>query len=302
MTSPLGHGYAMQAFLALHTSDLADATRLISTASAIGARSGEPPADGAHRADRRHLPDGLAATGQAATRSCRSSRRPTPTFDEIYSSGWSNLTYLEVEQRRLPEAAEMLDVSLPLTIERELPICRVWQLGSRGRLRMLAGDWVQAAADADDVLSGPSAPLALTWPHLVRGLVALRRDRRRASADLDAAWALALRYGEPMRLLPAAAGASSSRRGSPVATTPASTTCRALLADGSAKPGLEWSRGELATWLHRLDPATGPGVRRRLRRRAVPPRAHRSARRRPRRAGPSSASRTSRRWRWSATR
>jgi DNA-binding CsgD family transcriptional regulator len=152
----------------------------------------------------------------------------------------------------LRQAAEMLDVSLPLTIERELPICRVWQLGSRGRLRLLAGDWVQAAADADDVLSGPSAPLALTWPHLVRGLVELRRAGE-PSDDLDAAWNLAQCYGEPMRLLPAAAALVEQTwlTGRDDARLDA---CHRLL-DAPAKPGLEWSRGELAAWLQRLDPS-----------------------------------------------
>ncbi len=191
----------------------------------------------------------------------------------------------------------MLDVSLPLTIERELPICRVWQLGSRGRMRMLAGDWVQAAADADDVLSGPSAPLALTWPHLVRGLVALRRTGE-ASADLDAAWTLARRYGEPMRLLPAAAGlveqAWLTGRDDPrLDDVPrACSTAR-------SKPGLEWSRGELATW---LQPArSGDSIWRPSSSCVAEPyRLELSGRsgRRPRPAGPSSASRTSRRWRW----
>ena len=34
-------------------------------------------------------------------------------LDEIYSSGYSNLTYLDVEQRRLAQAADLLDLSLP---------------------------------------------------------------------------------------------------------------------------------------------------------------------------------------------
>ena len=68
----------------------------------------------------------------------------------------------------------------------------------------MTGDWDDALADADAVLAGPSAPLARTWPHLVRGLVALRRGGD-ADADLDEAWELAQRFGEPIRLLPAAA-------------------------------------------------------------------------------------------------
>ena len=42
-------------------------------------------------------------------------------FDEIYSSGYSNLTYLDVEQRRLRQASDLLGFTFPLTIERDLP-------------------------------------------------------------------------------------------------------------------------------------------------------------------------------------
>ena len=85
-------------------------------------------------------------------------------IDELYSGGWSNLTYFDVEQRRLDVAAELLDVTIPLMHEHDLPICRVWQIGSRARLQLMVGEWDDAAADADRVLDGPSAPLARTWP------------------------------------------------------------------------------------------------------------------------------------------
>ena len=174
-------------------------------------------------------------------------------FDEIYSSGYSNLTYLDVEHRRLREAADLLAVSVPLTVERDLPICRMWQLGSRGRLELLAGDWDASLQDANTVLEEPSAPLARTWPHLVRGLVELRRSGGGAD-DLDAAWALVQRYGEMIRLLPACAAlverawltgcAGRAHRHRPRSCS--SPTCR---------PGLEWARGDLAVWMRRLDPA-----------------------------------------------
>jgi DNA-binding CsgD family transcriptional regulator len=104
------------------------------------------------------------------------------------------------------------------------------------------------------VLGGPSAPVARTWPHLVRGLVALRRGGE-ADADLEQAWALACRFGEPIRLLPAAAALveRSWLRGLP---DPRLDRCRALLA-AAAGGGLEWARGELAAWLQRLDAGRG---------------------------------------------
>ena len=72
-----------------------------------------------------------------------------------------------------------------------MPICRVWQLGTRGRLALVKGEWDAALEDAESVLAGPGAPLARTWPHLLRGLVTLRRGGD-ADADLDEAWRLAL--------------------------------------------------------------------------------------------------------------
>jgi DNA-binding CsgD family transcriptional regulator len=117
---------------------------------------------------------------------------------------------------------------------------------------LIQGDWDEALADADAVLAAPSAPLARTWPHVVRGLIALRRGGD-ASADLDEAWKLASGLGEPMRLLPVAAalveqawltGNDHDRL----------ETCRALLTDAPTA-GLEWARGELASRLRRLGTA-----------------------------------------------
>jgi DNA-binding CsgD family transcriptional regulator len=170
-------------------------------------------------------------------------------IDELYSGGWSNITYFDVEQRRLDVAAELLDVSIPLMHEHDLPICRVWQMGSRARLQLMVGEWDDAAADADRLLNGPSAPLARTWPFLIRALVELRKHGT-GKASLDDAWKLACRFGEPIRMLPVAAaivelcwatGESDDRI----------LECRDLLIGGPIT-GLEWSRGELAVWLRRL--------------------------------------------------
>ena len=175
-------------------------------------------------------------------------------FDEIYSAGYSNLTYLDVEQRRLAQASDLLDISLPLTIERDLPICYVWQLGSRGRLQLLEGDWDAAVADANTVLDARSAPLARTWPLLIRALVSLRRDGTGAD-NIDEAWRLARRFGEPLRLLPAAAAIAECAWLSGAADDRLDQ-CRALL-DNAPLEGLEWARGELAVWLRRLDGDVG---------------------------------------------
>jgi DNA-binding NarL/FixJ family response regulator len=134
-------------------------------------------------------------------------------------------------------------------LEHDLPICRVWQMGSRARMHLMVGEWDDATADADRVLDAPSAPLARTWPLLIRALVALRR-RGEGADSLDEAWQLACRFGEPIRMLPAAAAIAEScwLTGVPDDRL---MQCRKLLTDVPAE-GLEWSGGELAAWLRRL--------------------------------------------------
>ncbi len=251
--SVLGHAFAMQAFLALHSSEIDAARRLIGRAQQEAELTTEPTVK-----VRVKVIDGLlgVAEGDAGSRRAVVDvlDRSGDDYDEVYSSGYSNLGFLDVEQRRFDDAAELLDRSVAMSVERDLPICRAWQIGARGRLKLLTGDWDAALDDADEVLAGRSAPLARFWPLLERAIIGLRRHGV-AGDELDAAWTLAGRYGEPLRRLHAAAviaerawlvGCDDGRL----------DECRALLAAPPC-PGVEWARGELAVWLHRLDP-NGP--------------------------------------------
>jgi DNA-binding CsgD family transcriptional regulator/tetratricopeptide (TPR) repeat protein len=248
--SQLGHAIAMQAYLAMHESDLGEARALLTQARDIAGGADDPTLSARSRliegicsimgGDEHEREATLAILGSAHEQ-----------FDEVYSSGYSNLSYLDVEQRRLREAGEVLEVSLPLTFERDLPICRAWQLGSRGRLKLATGEWDAALADAVTVLSAPSAPLTLTWPHLVRGLLRLRRGLAGSDADLDQAWHLAMRFGESIRMMPAAA-AVVERAWLLGGDDDRLARCRTVL--GTTRLGLEWARGDLAVWLRRLDP------------------------------------------------
>jgi DNA-binding CsgD family transcriptional regulator len=245
-----GHALALQAYLAMQANDLVKARDLLEQASDVAGRSGDGLLD-----VRTRLLDGIFAVveGRADGReSVLGIVEPAVNrIDEIHSSGFSNLAYLDVEQRRLPEAAAVLKISLPLTVEFDLPVCHVWQLGARGRLHLLRGDWRAAEDDATAVLDRRSAPLARTWAHLVRGLVGLRRAGD-AGSDLDEAWVLATRLGEPLRLMPAASALAEQAWlcGDP---DPRVDEAASMLRrfDGV---GLEWARGDLAGWLQRLDP------------------------------------------------
>lgn len=247
----LGHAFAMQAFLAVQSSQIEAATRLLVHADDIASDVGDPTLSV------RVLLNECLCRMSAGEQSARDrllsvlSGGP-PDIDETYSTGYTNLTYIDVEQRRLGAAAALLEVSIPLMVEHDLPICRVVQTGSRSRLNLLVGDWDEALTDADVVLASPSAPFARTWPLLIRGLVSLRRSGDDAGG-IDGAWQLARRYGEPLRLLPAAA-AIAERTWLTGTVDPRLDECRSLL-DTAPVTGLQWARGELATWLRRIDPA-----------------------------------------------
>lgn len=252
----LGHAFAMQAYLAVQHSDLGQAAALISRAREIADTTGDPAL-----AVRARLIESYGAmlngdeTGREVILSIL--RAGPENVDELYSGGWSNVTYLDVEQRRLDVAADLLDVTIPLMYEHDLPICRVWQTGSRARLQLLVGEWDDALADADRVLEAPSAPLARTWPLLIRAMVAIRRDGTGADA-LDEAWRLARRFGEPMRTLPVAAAIAERAWLTGVADDRLGQ-CRELLETAPVN-GLEWSRGELAVWLRRVGVAIDVGA------------------------------------------
>jgi DNA-binding CsgD family transcriptional regulator len=246
----LGHAFAMQAFLAVQSSDVDAATGMLAHARDIVAEADDPGLT-VRVALIGYYCDILA--GRATVRDdLLSVLASGPAhIDETYSGGYTNLTYLDVEQRRLGAAADLLDRSIPLMIEHDLPICRMVQLGSRSRLKLLVGEWNDALSDADEVLQNPSAPLARTWPLLIRGLVSLRRNGDDAGG-LEDAWRLACRYGELVRMLPVAA-AIVERCWLTGTVDPRLPECRSLLVDAPAS-ALEWSRGELAMWLRRIDP------------------------------------------------
>jgi DNA-binding CsgD family transcriptional regulator len=244
----LGHAIAMQSYLAGLVSDLDRGMTLIARAHEIADRTGDSDLMVRVRLIENY---GVMMMGDPTGRETILSilRAGPKHVDELYSAGWSNITYLDVEQRRLDSAAELLDISIPLMMEHDLPICRVWQTGSRARMQLMVGEWDGATADADRVLDEPSAPMARTWPSLIRALISLRR-RGAGAESLDDAWGIARRFGEPIRMLPVAAAIAESSWLTGVLDERLDR-CRELVAAGPTE-GLEWSRGELAAWLRRL--------------------------------------------------
>ncbi|MGS0688094.1 helix-turn-helix transcriptional regulator [Nakamurella sp. GG22] len=174
-------------------------------------------------------------------------------LDDLASTIYSNLAYLDVEHRRFRAAEHVLDQSLPFTVERDIPICRHWQTGVRSRLHFAQGHWSAALEDADQVLEEEGMPLATLWPLLVTALVPMRRGAEVPAAAFDAAWELAERIDEPVRGL-AVMSALAERMW--MTGTPDSRVTDISVEELdrlATVGGVEWAAGDLAIWLARLD-------------------------------------------------
>ena len=107
--------------------------------------------------------------------------------------------------------------------------------------------------------------LAVAW---CAGLVELRRGGPGGGrVTSSAAGPCAVRYAEPLRLLPAAS-ALAERCWVTGTPDPRLDGAAELLAQAATRPGTEWSAGELAVWLRRLgrdvdaaDPPAGIALR-----------------------------------------
>lgn len=179
-------------------------------------------------------------------------------LDELASTGYSNVSYLDVEQLRLSAGESVLEVSLPFTVDRDIPICNQWQTAVRSRLRFREGRWTAALEDAEKALRIQGMRIARFWPLIVGGLVALRRTGR-PDGRLDAAWDLAMSLDEPMRIVPALAALAEQMwlTGTPDERV---TTSPARVAGWIGIPALAWSLGDLVVWLRRLGIESGLDV------------------------------------------
>jgi DNA-binding CsgD family transcriptional regulator len=173
-------------------------------------------------------------------------------FDETASTGWSQLAAIDVEHRRFREAEDLLERSLPFTVERDIPICEQWQTGVRSRLQLERGRWEAGLEDARTVLAG-GAPIASLWPHLVTALVALRRGEapEGAGEHLERAWELADQMDEPLARM-AVVSAVAERAWLLDTDDERLGWGPTLLRESRSLPGVQWSAGHLAVWLRRL--------------------------------------------------
>jgi DNA-binding CsgD family transcriptional regulator len=185
------------------------------------------------------------------------------SLDEVGTTAYSNLSAIDIEHRRLADAETVLAEAIPLTVDRDIPICRQWQTGMRSRLHLLRGRWAASAEDAAAVLDGSGAPLAAVWPHIVSALLAMRRGETDAAvtAHLDRAWTLAAHLDETLvSLAVRSAAAEFAWHRGPV--DPRLEDAATHLATAERLPGTQWAAGDLRVWLRRLgrDIDAGPGV------------------------------------------
>ena len=173
-------------------------------------------------------------------------------WDELASTGYSQLACLDVEHRRLVAAEDVLGESLPFTFERDLPICRHWQTSVRARVSYQRGRWDDALRDAEHVIHTDGMPVAKLWPHLMAALVPLRREGRPDQAELAAACALADSVDEPLRRLPVYSAFAEVMWLTGVHDERVTRDAVDELAAVAGTPGSEWAVGELAEWLARL--------------------------------------------------
>lgn len=173
-------------------------------------------------------------------------------WDELASTGYSQMSSIDMEQRRLDKVVSVLSTSLPFAVERDIPICAHWQTSIRAREQHARGRWDDALADVELVLNQTGMPVAKLWPHLLRGLITLRRTGAPDTAALDAAWDLMHSVDEPLRRLPVYSGLAEVMW--TTGTTDARVTDEAPreLQAVAGTVGAEWVAGELAGWLRRL--------------------------------------------------
>ncbi len=175
------------------------------------------------------------------------------SLDEIGTTAYSNLSALDIEHRRLADAEAVLAEAIPLTIDRDIPVCGQWQTGMRARLHLLRGRWAASAEDAASVLESGWAPLAAVWPHIVSALLELRRgeDRSAADAHVRAAAQLADRLDESLVTL-AVLSVRAERAWLTGDADPALDDADAALEAAASLPGTQWAVGDLRVWLARL--------------------------------------------------
>jgi DNA-binding CsgD family transcriptional regulator/tetratricopeptide (TPR) repeat protein len=205
------------------------------------------------------VPEGRAMLEEAYERAAAAG------FHEHAARAILNLAYATAA-RGDREGGALIGQALAFAEEHELGGYVQYLRGMRAMLRLYAGDWPAAEADAQASLERGEQPGISLCPALIAlGLLQARRGDEAAGATLDDAWTRAQASGELQRLAPAAAARLEHAwlRGSDDPPIDEARTVY-LSADADADP---WAMGELAyrMWLcgalTEAPPTTSPPYR-----------------------------------------
>jgi DNA-binding CsgD family transcriptional regulator/tetratricopeptide (TPR) repeat protein len=248
----LAVAYASEAYLAYQAGAMDVATRLVATATSIA----EDVAD-----EEIKVRVGIVRAAVALALGDQGAREELLGWirtgvqhglEEPTSQGYSNIVYLDVEQRRFDDAEQMMAIGLRFAHEHEQPICINWQTGARSRMRLMRGEWRDAVADANLVLGAGAALLSRTWPMITRGLVAVRTGEPSDHQLLDEAFDLARQIRDPARLLPAASALLERSWIRGQADPQCEVVAEIAEACAAGSPALGWALGDLLVWMQRV--------------------------------------------------
>jgi DNA-binding CsgD family transcriptional regulator len=127
-------------------------------------------------------------------------------LQEHVARAHTNLATFAIANRDYGAGRPHLMAGLAFCAEYELYMAADYMRAFRARMNFELGAWTKAIEEAEDLLRQPRMSVAARIPALTAvGRVRTRRGAEGAHEPLDEAWALALRTGEPQRIIAVAA-------------------------------------------------------------------------------------------------
>ncbi len=172
-------------------------------------------------------------------------------FEEHAARAYTNLASVAVKMRQYAHARAYLDDGICYTTDRDLDSWRLYMTGWRALARLEVGDWDGATNDVEQALVGYRvSPVVRIPATIVLGWIRLRRGDPGSGSLLDDAWALAVKTGEPQRMVPVAAARAEAAwlRGDLAA-------CQMVAREGyelARRHLIVWDLGRLAYWLRKI--------------------------------------------------
>lgn len=169
-------------------------------------------------------------------------------FEEHAARAFTNLACAEVRLRSYAQACRYLEDGIAYCTEHELDLWRLYVTGWRARARLEVGDWMGAAADAEEVLASyRRSPVIHIQALAAMATIRLRRGDPGSAPMLDEAQKLALGTGESQRIVPVAAVRAEAAwlRGDGAACRAEARAAYELAVEHEGP----WAVGQLRYWL-----------------------------------------------------